>query len=127
MKPITRSTKDSEQTARYAEMFSALGSESRLSILRLLLAAYPEGMVVGDIQTQLDIAPSTLSHHLDRLKTEELITVRRESTFLWYAANTPILEELLGFLFAECCTRSKAVSADALIRICESGPRRRRP
>lgn len=126
MKSTPIPTKASGQTARYAEMFSALGSESRLSILRLLLSAHPEGMVVGDIQTELDIAPSTLSHHLERLKIEGLITVRREGTFLWYAANTTVLEELLGFLFSECCSRTKAVSAEALIKICEAAPRRRR-
>ena len=107
-------------------MFSALGSESRLSILRLLLSAHPAGMVVGDIQTELGIAPSTLSHHLERLRIEDLVTVRRDGTFLWYAANTVVLEELLAFLFSECCSRTRAVSADALIKICEEAPRRRR-
>ena len=117
---------DSLATARYAEMFSALGTESRLRILRLLLSAHPEGMVVGDIQAELDIAPSTLSHHLERLKVEGLVNVRREGTFLWCAANTAALEELLGFLFAECCSRSNAVSAETLIKLCDVGPRRRK-
>jgi ArsR family transcriptional regulator len=103
-------------TARYAEMFAALGTESRLRILRLLLSAHPDGMVVGDVQSELGIPPSTLSHHLERLKNEGLVTVRRESTFLWYAANTAALEDLLAFLFAECCSRSKAVSAQAVVR-----------
>ena len=100
---------------RYADMFSALGNESRLRILRLILAAHPEGMVVGDIQSELAIPPSTLSHHLDRLKSEGLVTVRRESTFLRYTASTAALQELLGFLFAECCSRSSAVKAEAVI------------
>jgi DNA-binding transcriptional ArsR family regulator len=106
----------SEQTVRYAEMFAALGTESRLRILRLLLTAHPEGLVAGDIQSGLAIPASTLSHHLERLKIEDLVTVRREGTFLWYAANTATLQELLGFLFAECCSRSKAVSAEAVVR-----------
>jgi DNA-binding transcriptional ArsR family regulator len=107
-------------------MFSALGNESRLRILRLLLSAHPEGLVVGDIQSDLNIAPSTLSHHLDRLKSEGLVTVRRESTFLWYAASTASLEELLGFLFAECCSRSKAVSAAAVVNLSSIPPKRRK-
>lgn len=115
-----------DQTARYAEMFSALGTECRLRILRLLLSAHPDGMVVGDIQAELAIPASTLSHHLERLKAEGLATVRRESTFLRYAANTAALEELLGFLFAECCSRSKAVSAEAVTRLCNIGSRRRK-
>jgi len=108
-----------DRTTRYADMFAALGAEPRLRILRLLLAAHPDGMVVGEIQSELDIAPSTLSHHLDKLKNEELIAVRRESTFLRYTANTAALQELMGFLYDECCTRSKAVKPGKLAQICK--------
>lgn len=96
---------------RYADMMAAMGSEARLRVMRLLLAAHPEGMVVGEIGQELDIANSTLSHHLDKLKNEDLVRVRREGTFLRYTANTEALQELLGFLYAECCTRNKAVDA----------------
>lgn len=113
------------RTARYADMFAALGTEVRLQILRLLLSAHPDGMIVGDIQSELGIPASTLSHHLEKLKAEGLATVQRESTFLRYSANTAALEELLGFLFAECCSRSKAVNADAVVRLCDIGPKRR--
>jgi len=113
------------ETARYADMFAALGTEVRLQILRLLLSAHPDGMVVGEIQSELEIPASTLSHHLEKLRGEGLATVQRESTFLRYTANTTALEELLGFLFAECCSRSKAVSADAVVRVCDIGPKRR--
>jgi len=113
------------KTARYADMFAALGTEVRLQILRLLLSAHPDGMVVGEIQSELEIPASTLSHHLEKLRGEGLATVQRESTFLRYTANTTALEELLGFLFAECCSRSKAVSADAVVRVCDIGPKRR--
>lgn len=95
-------------------MFSAIGSEARLRILQLLLTAHPVGMIVGEIQSELGIPGSTLSHHLDKLKSEGLVQVRRESTFLWYTANTKALEELLGFLYAECCTRNKAVPAEKI-------------
>ena len=101
--------KTADPTARYARM----------------LAAHPDGMVVGDIQSELGIPPSTLSHHLDRLKAEGLVTVQRESTFLRCFSNTAVLEELLGFLFAECCTRSKAIKADTVIKICGIGPKGR--
>ena len=103
--------------ARYADMFSALGTEPRLRILRLLLAAHPDGMVVGEIGAELGIPASTLSHHLDKLKTEGLVSVRREGTYLWYAADTAALAELLGFLYAECCTRSGAVPAKQVVSI----------
>lgn len=104
-------------TARYADMFAAMGAEPRLRIVRLLLSAHPGGMVVGDIQAELGIPPSTLSHHLEKLKNEDLVTVRRESTYLWYAANTSVLRELLAFLYAECCTRNKAVQPGEIVQV----------
>ncbi len=103
--------------ARYADMFSAMGTESRLRIMRLLLSAHPEGMVAGEVGAELDIPASTLSHHLDKLKNEDLVKVQRESTFLRYSANTEALGELLGFLYAECCTRNRAVAPQTVVNI----------
>ena len=103
---------------RYADMFSAMGTEPRLRIMRALLAAHPQGMIAGDIGSELDIPPSTLSHHLEKLKNEDLVKVRRESTFLWYSANAEALKELLGFLYAECCTRNKAIEPRAIVTLC---------
>jgi ArsR family transcriptional regulator, arsenate/arsenite/antimonite-responsive transcriptional repressor len=114
----SKAAPETDRTARYADMFAALGAEPRLRILRALLAAHPDGMVVGEIQTELGVAASTLSHHLDKLKNEDLVTVQRESTFLRYSANTAALEELLGFLYAECCTRNKAIKP-AKITVCK--------
>jgi ArsR family transcriptional regulator, arsenate/arsenite/antimonite-responsive transcriptional repressor len=106
---MARKIKD-EDITRFADMLAALGAEPRLRIVRLLLSAHPEGLVVGEIGTELGIPASTLSHHLDKLKNEGLIAVRRESTFLRYTANAEALQSLLGFLFDECCTRNKAVN-----------------
>ena len=115
----SKAAPDLDRTAHYADMFAALGAEPRLRILRLLLSAHPEGMVVGEIQAELEIAASTLSHHLDKLRNEDLIAVRRESTFLRYTANTAVLEELLGFLYAECCTRNKAIKPAKITHLCK--------
>jgi ArsR family transcriptional regulator, arsenate/arsenite/antimonite-responsive transcriptional repressor len=106
---------DAELTTRYADMLSAMGTEPRLRIMRLLLSAHPEGMVVGEIGNELDIPSSTLSHHLDKLKNDDLVRVRREGTFLWYSANTEALQELLGFFYAECCTRNKAIEPQKIV------------
>jgi ArsR family transcriptional regulator, arsenate/arsenite/antimonite-responsive transcriptional repressor len=106
--------KSAEQIAKYADMFSAMGTEARLRIMQLLLSAYTEGLVVGEIQEELDIPNSTLSHHLDKLRNEGLVQVRRESTFLRYTANTEALQELLQFLYAECCTRNKALKPEQI-------------
>ncbi|HEY1213324.1 MAG TPA: metalloregulator ArsR/SmtB family transcription factor [Bryobacteraceae bacterium] len=113
------SAKSQPDVARYADMFSAMGTEPRLRIMRLLLSAHPQGMIAGDVSAELDIPASTLSHHLDKLKNEGLVNVRRESTYLWYSANTDTLQELLGFLYAECCTRNKAIEPQSIVQICK--------
>jgi DNA-binding transcriptional ArsR family regulator len=111
--------RDVDQIARFADMFSAMGTEPHLRIMQLLLKAHPEGLVVGDIQSELEIPNSTLSHHLEKLKSEDLVQVRRESTFLRYTANTDALQELLQFLYAECCTRNQAVKPRDIVQICK--------
>ncbi len=115
----SQSKKSIEQVVKYADMFSAMGTEPRLRIVQLLLSAHPDGLVVGEIQEELAIPKSTLSHHLDKLKAEDLVHVRRESTFLHYTANAEALQELLQFLYAECCTRNKAVKPEQIVQICK--------
>ncbi len=117
--PVIPARKAPDQVARYADMFSAMGTEARLRIMQLLLSAHPDGLVVGEIQEELDIPNSTLSHHLDKLKHEGLVQVQRESTFLRYTANTETLQELLQFLYAECCTRNKALKPQDIVQSCK--------
>jgi len=115
----SHANKSADRVAQYADMFSAMGTEPRLRIMQLLLSAHPDGLVVGEIQEELDIPNSTLSHHLDKLKAEDLVQVRREGTFLRYSANADALQELLQFLYAECCTRNRAVKSEQIIQICK--------
>ena len=110
MKPVSP-----EQIIQYADMFAAMGAESRLRIMQLLLASHPQGMVVGEIQAELDVSGSNLSHHLDKLKNEDLVLVQREGTYLRYRANVDALQQLLAFLYSECCTRSKAISPKKIV------------
>ena len=114
-----KSKKSAEQIAKYADMFTAMGTEPRLRIMQLLLSAHPEGLVVSEIQDDLEIPGSTLSHHLDKLKNEDLVRVERKGTFLHYMANTEALREILQFLYAECCTRNKALKPQTLIQVCK--------
>lgn len=102
---------------RSANRFSALGAEPRLQIVRLLLSAHPTGMVAGEIQDELHIPASTLSHHLEKLRQVGLVCVRRAGTFLWYTASTDALREVLGFLYDECCTRNRAVPEEAIVHL----------
>ena len=114
-----KSRSNSDRVARYADMFSAMGIEPRLRIMQLLLSAHPEGLVVSEIQDELEIPGSTLSHHLDKLKNEDLVRVERNGTFLRYTANTEALREILRFLYAECCTRNKALKPQDLVQFCK--------
>ncbi len=109
----------SERVARYADMFSAMGTEARLRIVQLLLSAHPDGLVVGEIQDELEIPNSTLSHHLDKLRHEGLVRVERKGTFLRYTANTDALREIVQFLYAECCTRNQALKPRDLVQFCK--------
>jgi ArsR family transcriptional regulator len=111
-------TPTEDEITRFADMFSAMGTGPRLRIMRVLLSAHPDGMVVNEIGGELGIPSSTLSHHLEKLKNEGLVKVRREGTYLWYSANADVLQELLGFLYAECCTRNKAVAPKSIVQIC---------
>ena len=115
-----------EQAAAFEATFAGLPvakigttvAEPRLRIMRLLLSAHPDGLVVGEIQAELETSASTLSHHLDKLKNEDLVRVSREGTFLRCTANTDALQELLSFLYAECCTRNKAIQPERIVQIC---------
>jgi len=116
---LSSPAKSDERVAKYADMFSAMGTEPRLRIVQLLLSAHPQGLVVGEIQDELEIPNSTLSHHLDKLRAEDLVEVKREGTFLRYTANTEALQELLRFLYAECCTRNNALKPQDIVQICK--------
>lgn len=111
MKPTER------DVSRFADMLAAMGTEPRLRIIRLLLSAHPNGLVVGDIGAELGITASTLSHHLEKLRNEDLVNVRRQGTYLWYSANTEALRDLLAFLYAECCGRNRPLKTDEVVQL----------
>ncbi len=71
--------------------------------------------MVNEIQSELAIPGSTLSHHLEKLKSEGLVDVQRESTFLRYTANSETLREMVQFLYAECCTRNRVIQAEEIV------------
>ena len=113
------SSPEPADVARLADMLAAMGTEPRLRIMRLLLSAHPDGLVVSDIQQELGIPGPTLSHHLEKLRTSELVLSQRQGTFVRYSVNTDSLRTLLGFLYSECCGRNKPMSPDELLRRCE--------
>lgn len=114
-----QSIKSTKEVAKFGDMFSAMGTEARLRIRQLLLSAHPDGLIVGEVQEELGIPNSTLSHHLDNLRAEDLVHVRRQSTFLHYTANTEALQDWLQFLYAQCCTRNKALKPEEMVQTCK--------
>lgn len=106
-----RPTPDDE---RYATMLAALGHPVRLTILRSLLRAHPDGLVVGDIQARVAIPASTLTHHLDALRHAGVVEAERESQWIRYRASVPVLRNLLAFLTTECCAETGVVPASAI-------------
>jgi len=113
---------DSIDFVKFADILAALGTEARLRIIYHLLRAHPDGMVAGEIQTRLGMQPSAVSHHLEKLKIEDLVRVKREGTFLRYTANPGALQELLSFLFSQCCADTNVVCAESVFQICQIQP-----
>jgi ArsR family transcriptional regulator, arsenate/arsenite/antimonite-responsive transcriptional repressor len=86
-----------------AARLEALGNPTRLQIYRALVRAGEAGMPVGKLQTRLDLAASTLSHHLKSLVIVDLISQERQATTLICRANYAVMRTLVDFLVAECC------------------------
>jgi ArsR family transcriptional regulator, arsenate/arsenite/antimonite-responsive transcriptional repressor len=84
---------------------AALAQESRLSIYRLLVEAGPTGLSVSEIGAGLKIAPATLSFHLKELSHAGLVLARQDGRFIFYSANYPRMNSLLGYLTQNCCAR----------------------
>ena len=103
--------------SRYADMFAALGTEPRLRIMHLLITAHPQGLVADSIQHELQIPVAALSQHLDKLKHEELVRVRLEANLLWYSANLETVQEIVAYLYSDCCARTRVTSLSELIDI----------
>jgi len=112
-----RPTTPQSDIARYADMFAAMGTHSRLRIMRVLLSAHPAGLVVGNIQKKLGLAASTLLYHLKKLHHKQLLVVHRDGVQLWCSANMAALEELFRFLYSECCTRNRVFSPEVVVRV----------
>ena len=87
---------------------AALAQESRLDVFRLLVQAGPEGLPAGQIAERLGVPANTLSFHLNQLRHAGLITFRRESRSLIYAAEFAAMNALLRFLTENCCQGTPA-------------------
>jgi ArsR family transcriptional regulator, arsenate/arsenite/antimonite-responsive transcriptional repressor len=91
------------ETSDAVAALAALAQDSRLDIFRLLVQAGPDGLAAGRVAEALDLAPNTLTFHLDRLRVSGLVTVRRDGRSMIYAARYETMNGLLAFLTANCC------------------------
>jgi ArsR family transcriptional regulator len=92
---------------------AALAQDSRLAVYRLLVKRGPEGLAVGEISETLEIPGPTLSFHLKELAQAGLVTARKESRFVYYAANFERMNALLAYLTENCCGGASCAPACA--------------
>lgn len=92
-------------------LMAELGNQTRLRIVRLLVEAGVDGLPVGDIQRELEVPASTLSHHLSHLRNVGLISQKRQRTTLLCCADFARLDAMIGFLTDQCCVRTKPAGA----------------
>ena len=85
------------------KVFESLASGVRLEVYRLVVKTGLEGMVAGQIASELAIAPNNLSFHLKAMTHAGLLSVVQEGRFQRYRANIPLMLELIAYLTEECC------------------------
>ena len=95
-----------------ASCLEKLGSPARLGIFRLLVKAGDTGLSVGEIQDHLGIPASTLSHHISKLASVGLLSQTREGRVLRCSPNWQKMDDLIGFLTAECCVLAEPKAKD---------------
>jgi ArsR family transcriptional regulator, arsenate/arsenite/antimonite-responsive transcriptional repressor len=96
------------KTQQIIEALGALAHEHRLAIFRLLIERGPQGLPAGRIAERVGLVPSSLTFHLQSLQRAGLITQRRESRQLFYAADFGAMNGLVGYLTENCCAESGA-------------------
>ena len=89
-----------------AKALKELGHPTRLFIFKHLVKAGEQGLPVGDLQRQLEIPGSTLSHHIAALVSVGLVKQNRESRTLLCVSQYAVLEEIIAFFQEECCVNS---------------------
>jgi ArsR family transcriptional regulator len=81
----------------------AIAHEHRLAVYRMLVERGPQGLAAGEIAERLGMPPSSLTFHLQQLLHAGLVTQRRLSRQLFYAADFAAMNALVGFLTENCC------------------------
>jgi DNA-binding transcriptional ArsR family regulator len=101
------------ETAQALASLNALSHESRLAAFRALVQAGPDGLSVGELRVQLDLAPATLTAHLNVLRAAGLVQDQREGRVIRVRASYPHMDALLAYLTENCCAGAAACCAPA--------------
>lgn len=107
---------------RATEALAALAQETRLEIFRILVRTGPQGLAAGAIAQALDVAPPTLSFHLQQLHHAGLVTKRRASRSLIYGVNISGMNELMSFLSEDCCGGHPELCRPAVVCAADGKP-----
>ena len=99
-------------TSSAVKIFESLSSGIRLEIYRLLVRTGPAGLVAGEIGAALALPPTNLSFHLKALTQSQMLSVVQEGRFLRYRANLALMQDLIAYLTAECCSGHPELCAD---------------
>lgn len=99
---MTQDMQELDETSAAAG-FSAIGSEARLTVLRLLVRAGEEGLMVSALQARTGIAASTLAHHLKAMVQAGILEQERHGRSIYCRARYDRLQALAGFILSECC------------------------
>ena len=99
-------------TSSAVKIFESLSSGIRLEIYRLLVKTGPTGLVAGEIGAALALPPTNLSFHLKALTQSQMLSVVQEGRFLRYRANLALMQDLIAYLTAECCSGHPELCAD---------------
>lgn len=100
-------------SSQAVQALAALAHDTRLALFRMLVERGPDGLSAGIIAERLGVPPSSLTFHVQHLHRAGLVTQRRLSRRLIYAADFSAMNGLVGFLTENCCGRSAAVCAPA--------------
>lgn len=99
------------KTDKVLAALGAIAHEHRLAVYRMLVQRGPDGLSAGQIADRLGVPPSSLTFHLQQMQRAGLITQRRLSRQLFYAADFEVMKGLVGYLTENCCGGGLASAA----------------
>jgi protein-tyrosine-phosphatase/DNA-binding transcriptional ArsR family regulator len=95
-----------------AAAFAALSVDTRLNLVRLLMAEGSSGLAAGDLASRLGLPASTASFHLGALERAGLTQSTRQGRQIIHAVRIAGVRQLLIFLTETCCSGRPGLCGD---------------